>query len=178
MCTSFDALLRALVEPVRGHARLGHLVHLGRADLHLHGRAEGPEQRRVQRLVAVRLGDGDVVLELAGDGLVERVQRPEREVAGGHVRHEDAEAVDVEHLGERDVLLLHLLVDGGDVLLAPVHLRVDPELLQPRLDRVRELAHGVAPVAARAPERLLQHAEARRVQVARSPGPPARSRWR
>ena len=105
-------LLGALVEPVRGDARLGHLVHLGRADLHLDGHAEGAEECRVQRLVAVRLGDGDVVLELARDRLVERVQRAQREVARGHVRHEDAEAVDVEHLGERDVLLLHLLVDA------------------------------------------------------------------
>ena len=60
-----------LVEPVRGHARLGDPVHVVRADLRLERRPERPEQRRVQRLVAVGLRDRDVVLELAGDRLVE-----------------------------------------------------------------------------------------------------------
>ena len=54
----------------------------------------------------------------------------------------------------------------GDVLLAALHLRLDLELLQARLDRLAQLAHRVAPVAARALERLLEHPEARRVQVA------------
>ena len=40
--------LRGLVQPVRGYAGLGDLVHLGGADLHLDRRAVRPEQRGVQ----------------------------------------------------------------------------------------------------------------------------------
>jgi hypothetical protein len=156
--------LEALVHPVRGDTRLGHLVHVLRADLDLDRHAERAEERGVQRLVAVRLRDRDVVLELARDRLVERMQRAQREVAGRHVGHDDAEAVDVEHLGERDVLLLHLLVDRGDVLLAAGHLRLHLEFLQPRADALLDLAHRVAAVAARLRERLVEHAKARGVQ--------------
>ncbi len=54
------------------------------------------------------------------------------------------------------------------MLLAAVHLCLEPEFLQARLDRFRELSHRVAPVAARALERLLEHPETRRVQVAKA----------
>ena len=64
-------LAAGLVQPVRGDARLGDAVHVVRADLRLERRAERAEQRRVQRLVAVRLRDRDVVLELAGNRLVQ-----------------------------------------------------------------------------------------------------------
>jgi hypothetical protein len=60
---------RRLVEPVRGDAGLGHRVHGLGADLELHRRAQRAHQRGVQRLVAVGLGDGDVVLEAPGTGL-------------------------------------------------------------------------------------------------------------
>ena len=90
-----------LVHPVRGDARLGEAVHLLGADLHLDRHAVGADEVGVDRLVAVRLRDRDVVLELARDRLVERVQRAEREVAGRHVLHDHAAAEDVVHLGER-----------------------------------------------------------------------------
>ena len=54
-----------LVAPVRGDAELGPPVHLLGADLHLDRLALGPDHRRVQRLVEVELGHGDVVLEPA-----------------------------------------------------------------------------------------------------------------
>ena len=100
-----DAGVAALVQPVRGDAGLGDLVHVLGADLHLDRRAERAEQRGVQRLVAVRLGDGDVVLELAGNRLVEPVQRAQREIAGGHVLDHDAKAVDVEAPRRRPAIL-------------------------------------------------------------------------
>jgi hypothetical protein len=66
---------------VRGHAGLGHQVHLLGADLELDVDAGGPDQRGVQRLVAVDLGDGDVVLEAARHRLVQLVQHAQRGVA-------------------------------------------------------------------------------------------------
>ena len=44
-----------LVHPVRGHAVLGELVHVARADLDLERQSLGPDHRRVQRLVHVEL---------------------------------------------------------------------------------------------------------------------------
>src|SRR6185369_4338027 len=104
--------------------------------------------------------------ELARNRLVERVQRAEREIARRDVGNDDAEAVDVEHLRERDVLLLHLLVDRRDVLLAPVHVRVDLEILQPLLQRVLDFPDGVAAISARLAQRLLEDAETRGMQIA------------
>ena len=45
-----------LVAPVRGHAELGVLVHLVRADLHFERLAFGADHRGVQRPVVVALG--------------------------------------------------------------------------------------------------------------------------
>ncbi len=53
----------SLVEPVRRDAVLGGAVHLLGADLHLEQLAAGPEDGGVERLVAVRLGACDVVLD-------------------------------------------------------------------------------------------------------------------
>ena len=149
-----------------GHAGLGDAVHLLGADLQLDRRAERPDQRRVQRLVAVGLGDRDVVLEFARHRLVQAVQRAEREVAGRHaVLHDHPEAVDVVHLGKRKVLFEHLLVGAVDVLFAPVDHRLDGGVRQAGLDRLLGLADHLAPVAARRARRLCQHAMAQGIQV-------------
>ena len=71
--------IAVLVQPVRGHARFGHPVHVARADLKFHRRAVRADQRGMQRLIAVHLRDGDVILELARHRLVQRMQRAERE---------------------------------------------------------------------------------------------------
>ena len=68
----------ALVHPVRRNAFLGHGVHRFGADLELNRRAQGAHQRGVQRLIAVGLRNGDVVLEAPGHRLVELVQLAER----------------------------------------------------------------------------------------------------
>ena len=87
----------AFVEPVRGDAGLGDLVHVGGADLDLDRAAERAEQRGVQRLVAVGLGDRDVILELARHRFIEAVQDAERAIAGVDRIDDHAEGVDVVH---------------------------------------------------------------------------------
>jgi hypothetical protein len=63
---------------VRGHAALGDQVHFLGADLHFDRRAVGPEQHRVQRLVAVGLGDGDEVAETPVQRLERGMHRAQR----------------------------------------------------------------------------------------------------
>ncbi len=105
-----------LVGPVRGHAVLGVLMHLARADLHLERTAGVVLDHRVQRLVAVGLGLGDVVVELAVDRAVALVDAPQHGVAGGDVVDDHAYGADVEHVVEVQLLAAHLLPDAVDVL--------------------------------------------------------------
>ena len=160
-----EAAVGALVEPVRGDAGLRDLVHFDGADLHFDRGAERPEQHGVQRLVAVGLGDRDIVLELARDRLVEAVQRPQRDVARMHVLDDDAEAEHVEHLRERQRLLAHLAVDRIKMLFAAVNLRLDVVFLEPPFDRLHHFAERLAAVAARRLDRLAEHPVAVGVEV-------------
>ena len=70
-----------LVDPVRGDAALGLVLHLLGADLDLDALAERADHAGVQRAVAVRLGHRDVVLEALRQHLVAAVQQAERLVA-------------------------------------------------------------------------------------------------
>ena len=145
---AFRRAVASLVQPVGGDTGFGDLVHFVGADLHFNRHAEGPEQHRVQGLVAVSLGDGDVVLELAGHRLVQAVQHTERAVAGVDAVHDDAEGVDVVHPREAQMLLAHFFVDAVDVFLAAQHMGNEALLTQMPLDAVLDLVHDLLAVAA------------------------------
>ncbi len=108
----------ALVEPVRGDAVLGLVVHVEGADLDLDGARVRADHGGVQRLVAVGLGHGDVVLEAPGQRVPERVDGAERGVAVAHRDRQDAQCDQVVDVGEVLALARHLLVDGPEVLRA------------------------------------------------------------
>ena len=116
-------LLALLVQPVRGDAVLGRLVHVARPHLDLERPALRPDHRRVQRAVAVELRHRDVVLEAAGHRLPERVDQAERAVAvarslvAGALR-DHAHRGQVVDLVELAALLRHLVVDREEVLRA------------------------------------------------------------
>ena len=107
---------RALVQPVGGDAVLGLLVHLNRAQLDLDGTGLRAHDRGVQRLVAVGLGRGDVVLEAAGQRMPQRVDRTQGRVAVPHRLQDDAQCDEVVDVGELLALALHLEVDAPQVL--------------------------------------------------------------
>src|SRR5258708_9737638 len=69
--------LSGFVFPVRGNAFLGDAVHFLRTDLHLE-RLAAVEHGGMQRLVKIRPGNGDVVLEPPGDGAPNVVDYAER----------------------------------------------------------------------------------------------------
>lgn len=154
-----------LVEPVRGHAGFRDLVHLARAHLEFDRRAERPDERRVQRLIAVDLRDCDVVLELAGYGLVERMQRADARVAVERAVDDDAKAVHVEHLRERQLLVAHLAVDAVDRLFAPGDLGVELRVGHRALRGLENLADHFAAIAARGLHGLLERRVAMRIEV-------------
>ena len=113
-----------------GDAVVGHLFHVAGADLDLDRHAVHAHQHRVQGLVAVGLGDGDVVLELARHRFVQVVDAAQHPVAGVHRVDDDAEGEDVHDLGEALPLGLHLQVDAVEVLLAADDLGAVALLLQ------------------------------------------------
>ena len=104
------------------------MLHLQGADLDLDGDALGTEKQGMEGLVAIVLGDGDVVLEATGDGLVKIVHHPEDPVTGVDAVDDDAEGEDVHHLLEGALLVAHLAIDAEEVFLAAHHLGRDAGL--------------------------------------------------
>ena len=109
---------------MRGNAVFGDLVHLFGADLDFKRDAVRADDGGVERLVHVRLGRADIVLEAAEHGPVKVVDDAEYVVAVGHGVDDDAEGEEVEHLIHRFILRIHLAVDAVGVL----HASVDPEI--------------------------------------------------
>ena len=103
-----DASGVLLVLPVRCNPVLGGAVHLVSPNLNLHTTVAGPDHRRVQRLVHVRLRKRDVVLEAPGNGRPFGVNDAQRGVAVGNALRDHPEGDEVVHLLESDAAGLHL----------------------------------------------------------------------
>ena len=123
---------------MRRDAELGVLVHLAGADLHLDAACLRTDDGGVDRAIAVALGRGDVVVELAGDVGPATMHHPERGVTLRYRVHHDAHRAHVEQLREIELLALHLAVDAVDVLRPAVDLGADAGRLQ---QRAQLLAH-------------------------------------
>ena len=160
--------IHGLVHPVRGHPRFGDFVHADGADLQFHRRAVGAKQGGVQRLIAVRLGNRDVVLEFARERFVERMQCAQGEITGGDIFDHNAKAVNIQHLGKRDVLFDHFFVDRREILFATRHRRIDVEFFQAMIDRIENLADHFTAIAARRFDGFIEHRKANRMQILES----------
>ena len=160
------------VRPMRGDATLGDQVHFLGANLHLDRRAVRAEQHRVQRLIAVGLGDGDEIAETPVQRFEHRMHDAQRVVALGHRTHHDAEAEDIHHLVERFSFRVHLGIDAPrrlDPADQPVlqsflgqplrHLRLDPRQRlapQQRLGADTFFQYRMPPRVQRAEAEILQ----------------------
>mmetsp|Transcript_9692 Transcript_9692/g.26233 ORF Transcript_9692/g.26233 Transcript_9692/m.26233 type:complete len:317 (+) Transcript_9692:2605-3555(+) len=107
-----------LVLPVRSEAVLSNVVHLVRAELHLHGELALTIDGLVQALVAIRLALApDVVLGAAGHGAVELLHNAEGHVAVVLVGHHHPQRCHVVHLVQAGFpAAAHLLPDAVQVL--------------------------------------------------------------
>jgi len=95
-----------------------HTMHLMGTDLHLHAVTMGAYDRRMQRLVHIPLGHGDIILETPWNRLPGRMDHPQHLVALPHVIHQDAESDQVIDLLELHITLLHLAIDGIQMFTA------------------------------------------------------------
>ena len=68
------AIFLLLVVEAGGKAALGILVHIARADLKLNNLLIGRDDRCMETLVAVWLGDGNIVFDASNHRLIERVE--------------------------------------------------------------------------------------------------------
>ena len=131
MAVGLVAVATLLIHPVGRDPELRRAVHLARADLNLVELNPRSKDGRVERLIAVRLRRGDVVL----DPLLQRrpfvVNDAERVIAIGHAPHQHAERHEIIDLLERRVSLLHLPIDGPEMLSPAGHLELaDPGALE------------------------------------------------
>ena len=99
-----------------GDAILGVLVHLDRANLHFERLALGPDDRGVQRAIAVGFRLRDVIVELAGERRPHVMDDAERRVTIADVVDQDAHGADVVERVDADFLAPHLFPDAIDVL--------------------------------------------------------------
>ena len=141
------ALFIVLVKPMRGDAILGDVVHFFGADLHFNRCSVRADQRRVQGLIAVGLGDRDVILELPRHRLEQAVQGAQRDIAGRYVVDDDAEAINVKHLGEGQLFVLHLAIDRVKTLFAPENIGAQTGGAQLGSDPVENLRQQLITIA-------------------------------
>ena len=138
-----------------GNAVLGLLMHLVGSNLNLERTSRRADDRRVERLVVIDLGHGDIVFKATGHGVPQRMHRTERGVAIAHRMRDDAQRHQVVDLGELLALALHLLVDGPIVLGTAV----DLEAFQANaVELVGECLDGLSQIALTDLARLRHHA--------------------
>ena len=88
-----------LVAPVSGDTVFGNMVHFPRADLDLYRLPLRPDDGRMERLIHIRLRDGDVVLEAVRKRSPERVCDAEDRIALRDGIHDDTHRIEVIDLG-------------------------------------------------------------------------------
>ena len=154
-----------LVLPVGGNAVFGGIVHLLGANLHLKGNALPADHGGVEGLIAVGLGNADIVLEPAQHRLEQVVNAPQDVVTLGDIVHDNPKRVQIENLVHGLVLGIHLAVDGVAVLHPAIDGAVDPLLgqavLNPPLNAGQKFLVGGGPGGQLVGNLLIPH----RVQV-------------
>src|SRR5579872_1387579 len=104
-----------LVPPVGRDAVLARAMHLNGAYLDLDRVAARADHGRVQGLVSVRLGHGDVIFEAPGQRRPQTMDDADRSVAVLDRFDDDADGAQVIDLGEI-LAVLQLLIDGEEML--------------------------------------------------------------
>ena len=125
---------------MRGDAVLGALMHVEGTDLDLHRLATGTDDRRMQRLVEIKLRHRDVVFEAAGNRVPAPMQCPEHAVAILDRLHQDAHSHQIEDLIEGLSAHDHLLVDRVVALRTATHRPLRARTTQILFDLVDDIS--------------------------------------
>ena len=126
---------------MRAEADLGLPVHFPGTNLDLKHSPLRPHDCSVNGPVAVFLGVGHVVVELAPDVRPRGMDDAQRPVATLHIVDDHTNRFGVVYLGKVDALATHLAPDAVDVLRAADHLRLNAGIGQAALEFLHDLAH-------------------------------------
>src|SRR5690606_4359401 len=118
------SVIGGFVQPMGGDAVVGHGLHFLGADLDLNGHTVHAKQSGMQGLVAVGLGNRDIVLKTAGNWLVKVVNSAQHAITGIYRVHHDTEGIHIHDFGEGFTLGAHLLVDAVQVFFAAEYTRL------------------------------------------------------
>ncbi len=160
------SLATLLVTPVRGDAQLGALMHLVRANLYFQRAALGTDYRSVQRLITVRLGVRDIIVEFLVNVVPKRVHRTKRGIAVIDRANDHPHRPHVENLLEGQILALHLPPDAIDVLHPTTDLGNDTGLPQAAPQFLHHPSDVAFPIGAALVERSGDLLVNRRIQIA------------
>ena len=95
-----------------GNAVFGNVVHFPRTYLYFHGLSARADNRRMQRLVVVGLGHGNIVLEPVRQGLPQAVHDAENAVTVLNGVDNNANGIQIVDLAEIAVIFLHFFVNA------------------------------------------------------------------
>ncbi len=135
-----------LVHPVGRDTVLGCAVHVLGPDLDFEQLPAGTEDGGMERLVGVRFGAGDVVLDPLLDRGPVVMDNAEHVITIGHRAHDDPHRHEIVNLVERLAPLPHFLEDGPKVLRPSGDLEpLDAGLPELVIQRDLELEDGLLP---------------------------------
>ncbi len=117
------------VRPVGGNTHLRHLIHIFRTNLHFDRHAVRPDHRGVQRLIAVRFRNGDIVFHAARTRLIQTVHLAEYAVAGVRILDDYAEGINIHDRVKTLLFKHHFAVDGVQMLFATANAARDSRFL-------------------------------------------------
>ena len=115
---------------MRRNAVFRDAVHLVSSNLHFKGHAVFANDRRMQRLIHVRLRHGDIILEAVGHLLPECVHHAQYGIAVLHRIHQHTNGDQIKNLLKRLVLEHHLAVYAVKMLRPTVNFIVNVHLLE------------------------------------------------
>ena len=117
-----------LVFPVRRNTQFRMPVHFVGTDLHLNCLSFGANQCGMQRLVAIILGVGDVVVKFPREVGPDVVHDSQCRITLGNVFNEHPDRADIENFLKTLLLMLHFSPDAKDVLRTACNLGLDSVL--------------------------------------------------
>ena len=152
------------ISPVRRHPHFRHLVHVFGTNLYLNRDAVRADHRGVQRLIAVRLWNGNVVFDATRTRLVKAMHLAKHAVAGVGIMDDDAEGVDIHNRVKALLFEHHLAVDGVQMLFTTAYSTGNSRFLQAPFDFGEDFLNHLFTVAACRFNYLFNNAVAVRIQ--------------
>ena len=118
------ALYALFVFPMGSDTVLGSVVHIQRSYLNLKGNALSADNSGMKRLIHIRLGSSDVVLEAVGDRLIHIVNDTQSVIALVYRSHYDTNRINIIYLVKTLALYKSLSINAVNRFHSARHLRL------------------------------------------------------